>query len=210
MSTLCFHYQQCDPLKALQYAGKAMDVLLEQVKTVFDFVDCMEVLLGSIACCSTSAHANFLEDLVRQTQIAIVVFCMNEGVLKDLKSKRKKLTSSLRRFELCMPCISAVVPMDSTEFDSFDHEEGSVRFKSSIQDKPEPQRKSSDPTTAEGGSLRSSSKSNKSAKFQAYAAAENENERFLSETDRTKKMFLIQLSQMVEKLGQFKNRTTLF
>jgi class 3 adenylate cyclase len=69
------HYQQCDPAKALQYASKATDALV-QVTTIFDFVDCLELLGGAVSCCRSEDDVALLQALISQAQIAIVMFCM--------------------------------------------------------------------------------------------------------------------------------------
>jgi hypothetical protein len=67
---LSFHYQQCDSDKALMYAAKAIDVLL-QVNSIYDFGDCLDLLSGSVACCRTTHDVDAMMVLVNRARIAI-------------------------------------------------------------------------------------------------------------------------------------------
>jgi hypothetical protein len=73
---LSFHYQQagCEPAKALAYAAKAMDALLQQVTSIYDFGDCLDLLAGCVACCHTPHDVDAMLVLVNRTRIAIREF----------------------------------------------------------------------------------------------------------------------------------------
>jgi class 3 adenylate cyclase len=75
-ATLCVHYQQCDVTKALGYAAKALEAL-EKVRNVFEFTDCLELLSGMCGCCRNPTEVAQLQALIKQVQIAIVMFSMD-------------------------------------------------------------------------------------------------------------------------------------
>jgi hypothetical protein len=112
-AALSYHYQQCDPTKALAYTARATDVLL-RVETIFDFADCLDLLSGAVDCCATDADFAALLALVNQTQIAIVMFSMYSNLRKRGAGggggSSTKLTPRL--FWLCDPMCSAMVAVD--------------------------------------------------------------------------------------------------
>jgi hypothetical protein len=72
---LSFHYQAgCEPAKALAYAAKAVDALLQQVTSIYDFGDCLDLLTGCVVCCNTPYDVDTMLTLVNRTRIAIREF----------------------------------------------------------------------------------------------------------------------------------------
>jgi hypothetical protein len=73
---LSFHYQQagCEPAKALAYAAKAMDVLLQQVTSIYDYGDCLDLLNGCLACCTTVQDVDVMLALVNRTRTSVREF----------------------------------------------------------------------------------------------------------------------------------------
>jgi hypothetical protein len=73
---LSYHYQQCDPAKALAYTSKATDVLLKQAKVIYDFGDCLDLLAGSTACCRSTQDVDVLLNLITLAKVAIEEFSL--------------------------------------------------------------------------------------------------------------------------------------
>jgi hypothetical protein len=73
---LSFHYQQagCEPAKALAYAAKAVEALLQQVTSIYDYGDCLDLLTGCVVCCNTPYDVDTMLTLVNRTRIAIREF----------------------------------------------------------------------------------------------------------------------------------------
>jgi hypothetical protein len=113
---LSYHYQLCDPVKALAYTTKALQVML-QVDSIFDFADCLDLLAGAVGCCQSVQDAVALHGLINQTQIAIVMLAMNQQVQMKINHKKKPL--SLRPWAMICGGPCAVVP---TENDDHEHE----------------------------------------------------------------------------------------
>lgn len=60
---LSYHYQHYDPEKALRYAVEATNILLN-TSLLYDYSDCIDLLLGSFDCCQTSYDIDILKKLV--------------------------------------------------------------------------------------------------------------------------------------------------
>jgi hypothetical protein len=70
---LSYHYKYCDPIKSIQYAVKAVPVLLA-VHSVYEFSDCVSFLSNSMSTCRTPGCVRQMLQLVRDAQLAIERF----------------------------------------------------------------------------------------------------------------------------------------
>jgi len=92
---LSFHYQHCNPDKALMYAAKATEVLL-QVTSIYDFNDCVDLLSGCVSCCITLHDVNVMFQLISKARIAILAFPIDATVPMEAS------TSFIRCISACM------------------------------------------------------------------------------------------------------------
>ena len=70
---LCFHYQHCDPDRALQYAVKATQSLLEG-EFLYEISDCIDLLTGCVNCCKSTYDIEVLLRLIENTRAAVRAF----------------------------------------------------------------------------------------------------------------------------------------
>lgn len=70
---LCFHYQHCDTDRALQYAVKATNSLLEG-EFLYEISDCIDLLTGCVTCCKSTYDIEVLLRLIDNTRAAVRAF----------------------------------------------------------------------------------------------------------------------------------------
>ena len=68
--TLWYHYQYCDADLALQYAVKVTTFMLISVD-IFEYMDCLDVLLSSTKCCKNIFGVHVLQQLRERLQIRV-------------------------------------------------------------------------------------------------------------------------------------------
>jgi hypothetical protein len=198
---LSYHYQQCDPARSLAYTTKAVQVLL-QVESVFDFVECLDLLSGAVNCCQNAQDAVALHGLITQAQIAIVMFTMNQGIERKKHHKRH---FSLRPWAMICGGPCAVVPTDHDDHHEHDHDhdhdhgDGHVHRHDHDQCDPNSRTCPCKQEEAEDADLERS-----------YLARAGENpelaaeEKQINEEARTKKVFLRYLQEISDQLTETK------
>jgi hypothetical protein len=110
---LCFHYQHCDPAKALQYADLATSALFRAAKVIYDFGDCLDLLVGTIPCCRSTSDVDELLVIINNAKTAVEAFSIN------VDTQPKGCVDSLIA-ALCGPRAAAVHPQhcDDDELDT--------------------------------------------------------------------------------------------
>uniref|UniRef100_A0A7S3MF79 Guanylate cyclase domain-containing protein n=1 Tax=Spumella elongata TaxID=89044 RepID=A0A7S3MF79_9STRA len=103
---ICFHYQHCDTDKALQYAVKAVAVMLES-KNIFEYGDCLDLLFGCFSCCKNSFDVDVLMKLVNDTKNTIERLDLNHN-----KHAKRSFFDALFS---CSSDTSAVTPEESIQ-----------------------------------------------------------------------------------------------
>jgi len=68
--SIWYHYQHCDPDKALQYAVKTVAVMVES-NDIVEYVDCIELLFNSVTYCKTIYDIYVLQLLMARVQLRI-------------------------------------------------------------------------------------------------------------------------------------------
>jgi hypothetical protein len=91
---LSFHYQHCDPDKALQYAVKATDVLLNG-EFLFEMSDCIDLLTGCVPCCKSSYDIEVLLKLIDQARAAVRRFSTGPALFNARSSWFQRLGSTV-------------------------------------------------------------------------------------------------------------------
>jgi len=103
---ICFHYQHCDTDKALQYAVKAVAVMLES-KIIFEYGDCLDLLFGCFSCCKNSFDVDVLMKLVNDTKLTIERLNLNQR-----KNAKRSFFDALFS---CSSDSSAVMPEETLQ-----------------------------------------------------------------------------------------------
>jgi hypothetical protein len=186
---LCAHYQQCDPAKALQYAAKATDALV-QVTMIFDFADCLELLGGAMSCCRSDEDVALLQALISQAQIAIVMFCM----AAELDKRHATTAPHIARTRWYSAwfgvkesqVVPAACPVSRCHDHKHDHEGGRAGLRE----------KFSHTKRGEAGDVVSELQSHNEASLKTDVDVDDADVQRVSETERTKRTFLQQLSQL--------------
>jgi len=80
---ISFHYQHCNPDKAVLYAVEAIDFLLK-VDSIFDFGDCLDLLTGLVESHRTCASTESLKDLVVAAITAVTTFECNRPTMGSM------------------------------------------------------------------------------------------------------------------------------
>lgn len=88
---MCYHLMHCDTDEALQYAVKATSFMLD-TEDIFDFGDCLALLIGLIDCCHSPYDVEVLQHLMNQARDTIEAL--------DVSAKLSP-TSGFLRFLMC-------------------------------------------------------------------------------------------------------------
>jgi hypothetical protein len=165
-----------------------------QVTTIFEFADCLELLGGAVSCCRSDEDVALLQALISQAQIAIVMFCM----AAELDKRRSATLPHIARTGWYSAWFgvkgSQVVPAAGPvprchEHDhNHDHESGRAAHRGKF---PPGKRE-------EAGDVVSELQSHKEAslKTDVDVDVDDADVQRVSETERTKRTFLQQLSQL--------------
>eukprot|EP01032_Pedospumella_encystans_P015281 gene15281-17488_t len=108
---LCFHYQHCDTDKALQYAVKAVAVMVE-TDDIYDFGDCLDLLTSLFeGCCHTIHDVEVLQALLNQAKFVIEEFDVSTSTEVEERGWRGSWLAALYSIRCCAPHSSyAVTP----------------------------------------------------------------------------------------------------
>jgi len=113
---LSFHYQHCDTDKALQYAVKATENML-QGEFLYEISDCVDLLTGCVSCCKTTYDIEILLKLIDTCRVAVRTFTTQKYTYNTFSNSTKAPpTSWLKRVGSNLSAlVHNIVPLSYTK-----------------------------------------------------------------------------------------------